>query len=360
MPEWLGAAAFFPLVLWSNAMQRPNLPTRNDWTRDEIAAIYNKPLMELVFEAASVHKQAFPEPQVQMSTLLSIKTGGCPENCSYCPQSAHYDTGLEREKLLDVERVLHDARKAKAEGSSRFCMGAAWRQVRDGKEFDAVIEMVKGVNALGMESCVTLGMVNQDQAQRLKEAGLGYYNHNLDTSPEYYEKIISTRTYDDRLQTLENVRNAGLNVCSGGIIGMGEDHNDRIGLLHTLATQPQHPESVPINALVPVEGTPLEEQERVDPLELVRMIATARIIMPNSVVRLSAGRTHLTEEAHALCFLAGANSMFAGERLLTTPNPGENHDKQLLTKLGLRPVEAPAAEGELEMAGGCGSGCGCA
>ena len=320
-------------------MERPTLPTRHDWTREEIAAIYHKPLLELVLEAANLHKQSFPEPTVQMSTLLSIKTGGCPENCSYCPQSAHYDTGLDKEKLLEVDDVMSAAREAKDEGSTRFCMGAAWRQVRDGDEFDRVLEMVRGVKDMGMEACVTLGMLNEEQARRLKEAGLTSYNHNLDTSPEYYEKVISTRGYEDRLRTLANVRAAGITVCSGGIIGMGESEEDRIGLLQALANQEVHPESVPVNALVPVEGTPLAEQQKVESLELVRMIATARILMPNSVVRLSAGRTELSDEAHALCFLAGANSIFAGERLLTTPNPGENHDKSLLEKLGLRSLE---------------------
>lgn len=320
-------------------MERPTLPTRHDWTREDIAAIYHKPLLELVLEAANLHKQAFPEPTVQMSTLLSIKTGGCPENCSYCPQSAHFDTGLEKEKLLEVDDVLDAAREAREEGSTRFCMGAAWRQVRDGEEFDRVLDMVRGVKDMGMEACVTLGMLNEDQAKRLKEAGLTSYNHNLDTSPEYYEKVISTRGYEDRLRTLANVRTAGITVCSGGIIGMGESQEDRIGLLQALANQEVHPESVPVNALVPVEGTPLAEQQKVEGLELVRMIATARILMPNSIVRLSAGRTELNDEAHALCFLAGANSIFAGERLLTTPNPGENHDKALLEKLGLRSLE---------------------
>lgn len=323
-------------------MQRATLPTRHDWTRDQIAATFNKPLLELVFEAHAIHRQTFPDGSVQMSTLLSIKTGSCPEDCSYCPQSAHYKTPVEKEALLDVDHVLTEARRAKDSGSTRFCMGAAWREVRDGEQFDRVLKMVEGVNALGMESCVTLGMVNENQAQRLKAAGLHYYNHNLDTSPEYYGNIITTRTYDDRKNTLKNVRSAGINVCCGGIVGLGESDEDRIGLLQELANQTPHPESVPINALVPVEGTPLAANEKTDALKLTRMIATARILMPNSVVRLSAGRAALSDEGHALCFMAGANSIFAGDRLLTTPNPGFDADKDLLHRLGLRPQEGPA------------------
>lgn len=323
-------------------MQRATLPTRHDWTREQIAAVFNKPLLELVFEAHAVHRQTFPDGSVQMSTLLSIKTGACPEDCSYCPQSAHYDTPVEKEALLDVDAVLTEARRAKDSGSTRFCMGAAWREVRDGEQFDRVLKMVEGVNSLGMESCVTLGMVNETQAARLKAAGLHYYNHNLDTSPEHYGKIITTRTYDDRKNTLKNVRSAGINVCCGGIIGLGETDEDRIGLLQELANQTPHPESVPINALVPVEGTPLAGQAKTDGLKLARMIATARILMPNSVVRLSAGRASLSDEGHALCFMAGANSIFAGDRLLTTPNPGFDADKDLLARLGLKAQEGPA------------------
>lgn len=318
---------------------RAKLPTRHDWSRDEIHALYRKPLLQLIFEAQSVHRQSFPEPVVQMCTLLSIKTGACPEDCKYCPQSAHYKTNVQREPLLDVEHVLAEAQRAREAGSTRFCMGAAWREVRDGEQFDRVLAMVQGVRALGMEACVTLGMLTQSQAKRLADAGLTAYNHNLDTSPEFYGEIITTRTYEDRLRTLRYVREAGITVCCGGIIGMGESEADRIGLLQELANQKPHPESVPINALVPVEGTPLAHCERVDGLELARMIATARILMPNSIVRLSAGRTALSDEAHALCFLAGANSIFAGDRLLTTPNPAVDEDIKLLDRLGLRPME---------------------
>ena len=313
------------------------LPTRHDWTREEIAAIYRKPLLTLINEAHQVHRQSFPDASVQMCTLLSIKTGSCPENCSYCPQSAHFDAPVEKEPLMDVENVLTKAKEAKEDGSTRFCMGAAWREARDGEQFDRVLEMVKGVSSLGMEVCVTLGMLNDEQAKRLKEAGLTAYNHNLDTSPEYYPEIITTRTYEDRLRTLRHVRDAGITVCCGGIIGMGESEEDRIGLLQELANQERHPESVPINALVPVEGTPLADRPKPDGLQLARMIATARILMPNSVVRLSAGRTELSDEAHALCFMAGANSIFAGDRLLTTPNPPADEDKALIERIGLRP-----------------------
>jgi biotin synthase len=323
-------------------MQRSQLPTRHNWSRDEIAAIYHKPLLSLVYDAQTIHRQTFADGTIQMSTLLSIKTGSCPEDCKYCPQSAHYTTPVQKEPLLDVDSVLQAAQKAKETGSTRFCMGAAWREVRDGENFERVLKMVEGVKSLGMESCVTLGMVNEGQAQKLKDAGLDYYNHNLDTSREHYGNIITTRTYDDRLRTLKNVRGAGINVCCGGIIGMGETVDDRIGLLQELANQTPHPESVPINALVPVEGTPLGEIERADGIEMARMIATARIIMPNSVVRLSAGRTSLSDEAHALCFMAGANSIFAGERLLTTPLPGTDVDKVLLDKLGLKAQESNA------------------
>jgi len=310
---------------------------RNDWTRAEITEIFNKPIMDLIYEAATVHRQHNDANEVQVCTLLSVKTGGCPEDCSYCPQAARYHTGVKVHKLLEVDDVLDKARNAKENGSTRFCMGAAWREVRDNKDFDKVLDMVKGVNGMGMEVCCTLGMLTEEQAQKLKEAGLYAYNHNLDTSEEHYEEIITTRNYGDRLDTLENVRKAKISVCSGGIIGLGESENDRIGMLHTLATLPEHPESVPVNALVPVAGTPLEDQPRVSVWEMVRMIATARIIMPRAMVRLSAGRVRMTVEEQALCFLAGANSIFAGDELLTTPNPGVDQDKEMFQILNLKP-----------------------
>lgn len=309
---------------------------RHDWTRDEILAIYQLPLTELLFRAQTIHRQSFDPARVQMCTLLSIKTGGCPEDCAYCPQSAHYNTGVEKQKLLTVEAVQSAAAKAKAGGSTRFCMGAAWRQVRDGDEFDRVLEMVRSVAALDMEVCCTLGMINESQAKRLAAAGLKAYNHNLDTAPEYYEQIISTRDYQDRLSTLDNVRNAGINVCCGGIIGMGESLAGRVGLLAALAGQRPHPESVPINALVRVEGTPLADKAPVDSIDFVRMVATARIVLPTSRIRLSAGRTEMSLETQALCFMAGANSIFTGDKLLTTPNPEHSADHQLLSKLGLQ------------------------
>lgn len=318
---------------------------RNDWTREEITRIYNKPVLELVYEGASVHRQYHDPSEVQVCTLLSVKTGGCPEDCAYCPQAARYHTGVQVHKLLEVEEVLGKAREAKDAGSTRFCMGAAWREVRDNRDFDKVIDMVKGVNQLGMEVCCTLGMLTHEQAMKLKDAGLYAYNHNLDTSEEYYGDIITTRTYNDRLQTLEHVRKAKISVCSGGIIGLGEKEADRIGMLHTLATLPEHPESVPVNALVPVEGTPLEDQPRVSVWEMVRMIATARITMPKAMVRLSAGRVRMTLEEQALCFLAGANSIFAGDKLLTTPNPQFVEDQQMFQTLQLKP--RPANKGAL-------------
>ena len=316
----------------------PTSLTRHDWTLAETRAIHDLPLSELLYRAQGVHREHHPASQVQLCSLLSIKTGGCPEDCSYCPQSAHYQTGVDKEGLMDVPAVLDAARTARDAGASRFCMGAAWREVRDGKQFDQVCEMVRGVTDLGMEACVTLGMLNADQARRLKDAGLIAYNHNLDTSREYYDKIISTRTYDERLDTLRNVREAGITVCSGGIIGMGESVDDRCGMLVELANLPKHPESVPVNALVAVEGTPLGNRTPVKPFELVRMIATARILMPGSVVRLSAGRSALSDEAQALCFLAGANSIFFGEKLLTTGNPEVDHDRELLAGLGVEPL----------------------
>jgi biotin synthase len=311
---------------------------RNDWTRAEIAALFALPFPELIFEAARIHRMHFDPSEVQISTLLSIKTGGCPEDCAYCPQAARYDTGVDAEKLMSLDAVLAEARAAKASGASRFCMGAAWRSPKD-RDVENVCAMVEGVKALGLETCATLGMLTSGQAMRLKGSGLDYYNHNLDTSPEFYGEIITTRTYQDRLDTLGAVRDAGIRVCCGGIVGMGEGANDRAGLIATLASLPVHPESVPINMLVQVEGTPLAGERKLDPLEFVRTIAVARIAMPKSVVRLSAGREDMSEETQALCFLAGANSIFYGPKLLTTPNPGRHRDMALLEKLGLRPME---------------------
>lgn len=313
---------------------------RTDWSRAEIADIFHSPVLDLIYRAATVHRQHHDPQEVQVCTLLSVKTGGCPEDCAYCPQAARYHTSVKVHKLLEVDEVLTAAQRAKDTGSTRFCMGAAWREVRDNRDFDKVLEMVQGVNQLGLEVCCTLGMLTESQAEKLKNAGLYAYNHNLDTSEEFYGDIITTRTYDDRLDTLGHARKAGISVCSGGIIGMGESEQDRIGMLHTLATLPQHPESVPVNALVPVEGTPLEEQPRVSVWEMVRMIATARIIMPKAIVRLSAGRIRMTTEEQALCFLAGANSIFAGDKLLTTPNPDEDADQQLFQTLNIRPRKA--------------------
>lgn len=307
------------------------------WSRAQIQSLYEKPLLDLVFEAASVHRANHNPQEVQLCTLLSIKTGGCPEDCAYCPQAARYHTNVEKQGLMQVTDVLKEAARAKAAGSTRFCMGAAWREITDGKGFDRVLEMVQGVGAMGLEVCCTLGMLNDDQAKRLKDAGLTAYNHNLDTSPEHYGEIITTRQYDDRLRTIDSVAKAGISVCCGGIIGMGEGAVDRIGLLHQIANLDPAPESVPINALVPVEGTPLGDgaPEPVDPLDWVRMIAVARILLPKSMVRLSAGRLQIPESAQALAFLAGANSIFTGEKLLTTANPEFNFDQALLGKLGL-------------------------
>jgi biotin synthase len=319
------------------------MTTRHDWTDEEIGEVYGQPFPDLLFAAQETHRAHHDASKVQLCTLLSIKTGGCPEDCAYCPQSAHYETPVDASSLLDVDDVLAAAREARENGSTRFCMGAAWRQVRDGREFEEVLTMVRGVRDLGMEACCTLGMLTEDQARRLAEAGLTAYNHNLDTGPDYYERIITTRTYSDRLRTLKHVRTAGISVCCGGILGMGESLDDRIALLGVLARMDPHPESVPINALVRVAGTPLgdataAEVPPVDPIELVRLIATARIVLPLSRVRLSAGRTEMSPETQALCLLAGANSIFTGERLLTTPNPGEDHDRALLLKLGLQPL----------------------
>jgi biotin synthase len=315
---------------------------RYDWTRAEVEAIYRIPVPELVFRAQTVHRQFHAPDRVQTCQLLSIKTGGCSEDCAYCPQSAHYDAPVGRQGLLDPEHVVSVARDAAARGVTRFCMGAAWRQAPEGREFEKVLEMVRGVSSLGLEVCCTLGMLKEEQAQQLKEAGLSAYNHNLDTSPEFYGSIITTRVYEDRLKTLAAVRKAGITVCCGGILGMGEREGDRIGLLQQLAALRPHPESVPINMLVRVEGTPLANMPALDPMEMVRAIATARILMPASRVRLAAGRKQLSPEAVALCFLAGANSIFVGEKLLTTPNPGLDEDYHLLEKLGMQPLESHA------------------
>jgi biotin synthase len=312
-------------------------PVRHDWSRPEIRGLFELPFPELMFRAQSLHRAYFDPTEVQISTLLSIKTGGCPEDCAYCPQSAHFETGVKAEKLMSLDAVLSEARAARAAGASRFCMGAAWREPKE-RDLDKVCAMVEGVHALGLETCATLGMLTGEQADRLKAAGLDYYNHNLDTSPEFYGEIISTRTYQERLDTLDHVRDAGINVCCGGIVGMGEAREDRVGMIVALANLPVHPESVPINMLVKVEGTPLAGGARLDPLEFVRTIAVARITMPQSVVRLSAGREDMSEETQALCFLAGANSIFYGPKLLTTPNPGRDRDMQLLDKLGMQPM----------------------
>ncbi|MBK9328247.1 MAG: biotin synthase BioB [Sphingobacteriales bacterium] len=320
---------------------------KNSWNIQEITEVYNQPLLELIYQAATVHRKYNETGEVQVCTLLSVKTGGCPEDCAYCPQAARYQTGVKVHKLMDYDDVLSKANEAKQNGSTRFCMGAAWREVRDNKDFDRVIEMVKGVNSLGMEVCCTMGMLTADQAKRLKEAGLSAYNHNLDTSEEHYDKIITTRTYEDRLQTIGNVREAGISVCSGGIIGLGESHDARIGMIHTLATLPEHPESVPVNALVAVEGTPLEDMKRVSVFDMVRMIATVRITMPKTMVRLSAGRLDMPVAEQALCFMAGANSIFAGDKLLTTPNPSFTDDMAMFDILGLKPRESFKIEQEV-------------
>jgi biotin synthase len=321
----------------ASAVQR----TQNwqEWDRASVREMYHRPLLELVHAAQEVHRKFHNPSEVQLCRLLSIKTGGCPEDCSYCPQSAHYESGVQQQSLMNVAEVRREAEQARSEGATRFCMGAAWREVRDGAEFEAVLEMVRSVASLGLEVCCTLGMLTGEQAQKLADAGLTAYNHNLDTSPEFYGNIITTRNYKDRLRTIESVRKAGISVCSGGIIGMGESDEDRIGLLHQLAGLRPHPESVPINMLVRVEGTPLADQTPVDSFTMVRMIATARILMPVSRVRLSAGRRSLSREAAALCFLAGANSIFVGDRLLTTPNPERDEDDQLLRDLGLRAAD---------------------
>ncbi len=317
--------------------ENPENAVRNDWSLAQVKAIFEMPFNELLFQAQTVHRQHFDPNAVQISTLLSIKTGGCPEDCKYCPQSVHYDTGLEPERLMDIEEVVTAAKRAKQAGASRFCMGAAWRNPK-GKNFERVLEMVDRVRAEGLETCATLGMLDETQAAELKRVGLDYYNHNLDTSPEFYADIITTRTYDDRLDTLRHVRDAGINVCCGGIVGMGESRADRVSMLCELASLPQHPGSVPINQLVKVKGTPVDEQPDIEALEFVRTIATARVLMPASYVRLSAGRSEMSDEMQALCFLAGANSIFYGEKLLTTGNPDTARDDALFEKLGLHPA----------------------
>jgi biotin synthase len=319
-------------------VEQTQVSLRHDWGQAEVEALFALPFNDLMFQAQTVHRQNFDANAVQISTLLSIKTGGCAEDCGYCPQSAHHESAVKAEPLMPLEQVIKSAEEAKAAGANRFCMGAAWRNLKD-RDLERVASMVEGVKDLGLETCVTLGMLEEHQAKRLKEAGLDYYNHNLDTSPEYYGEIITTRTYEDRLNTLSHVRDAGINVCSGGIVGMGEAQADRAGLLISLANLPTHPQSVPINLLVQVEGTPLDGIKNLDPIEFVRTIAVARIMMPQSFVRLSAGREHMTDELQAMCFLAGANSIFYGEKLLTTDNPDTNHDQQLFARLGITPWE---------------------
>jgi len=328
-----------------NAFTKPFI--RHDWTRADIQALFDLPFSDLMFQAQTVHRAHFNPNEVQVSTLCSIKTGACPEDCAYCPQSARYDTGLEREKLMAVEKVIEEAKAAKASGATRFCMGAAWRSPKN-RDMPYVTTMVQGVKALGLETCMTLGMLDETQAQELSDAGLDYYNHNLDTSPEYYGEIITTRTYQDRLDTLANVRKAGMKVCCGGIVGMGEEVTDRAGLLQQLVNMPEHPESVPINMLVKVEGTPLADEANLDPFDFIRTIAVARILMPQSHVRLSAGREQMNEQTQAMAFLAGANSIFYGEKLLTTPNPEANKDMQLFKKLGIKPEAYEVHEDESE------------
>jgi len=312
------------------------LTIRHDWTKEEALALLQQPFNNLVYTAQQIHRQSFDPNKVQLSTLMNIKTGGCPEDCAYCPQSAHYKTGVEAEKLATIEEVVLQAEEAKNKGATRFCMGAAWRQPKD-NDIEKVIPMVEAIKEMGLETCLTLGMLSLEQAKRLKTSGLDYYNHNIDTSPEYYSKIISTRDYRERLTTLEHVRNAGINVCCGGIVGMGENQKDRVGFLLTLANMSNHPESVPINMLVKVEGTPLENKEELEPIEFVKIIAAARIMMPKSYIRLSAGRDNMSDEMQALCYLAGANSIFYGEKLLTTNNPQLIEDRLLLKRLGIQP-----------------------
>ena len=321
--------------------------TRHNWTRDQVLALFNQPFNNLLFDAQVVHRQHFDPNQVQLSTLLSIKTGACPEDCKYCPQSARYDTGLEKEKLLELEQVIAAAKIAKASGSSRFCMGAAWRSPHD-RDIPAVSAMIREVKALGLETCMTLGMLSEEQSEKLADAGLDYYNHNLDTSKEFYGEVITTRTFQDRLNTLANVRNSGMKVCAGGIVGMGEEQQDRAGLLMALANLPVHPESVPINMLVKVAGTPMADQADLDPFEFIRTIAVARLMMPRSYVRLSAGREDMNEQMQAMAFMAGANSIFYCDKLLTTPNPKANTDMQLFERLGIKPEEYQADKDSLQ------------
>ena len=323
-------------LIEQNSSEIPQADIRHDWTLAEAEKLFSIPFNDLLFRSQTLHRKFFAANEVQISTLLSIKTGGCPEDCAYCPQSAHYETGTNRDPLMNIDSVLAAAREAKHGGASRFCMGAAWRRPND-QDLEAVCKMVEGVKELGLESCVTLGMLREEQAKRLSDSGLNYYNHNIDTSEEYYREIITTRTYKDRLDTLENVRSAGINVCSGGIVGMGETQKDRSGMLTTLASLPEHPQSVPINMLVAVEGTPLSDEPAIDAIDFARTIAVARIMMPASVVRLSAGRNEMTDEAQALCFAAGANSIFYGDVLLTTDNPERAADMALLGRLGLKP-----------------------
>jgi biotin synthase len=315
---------------------------RHDWTRSEVEALFDLPFPELVFRAATVHRAHFAANEVQLSQLLSVKTGGCAENCGYCSQSSHFDTGLKASKLMPVSEVVEQAKKAKCGGAQRFCMGAAWRDVKE-RDMPQLVEMISAVKAEGLETCATLGMLTREQAQKLREAGLDYYNHNLDTSPEYYPSVVTTRTYQERLDTLAHVRETGMNVCCGGIVGMGEARADRAGLLHSLATLPEHPQSLPVNALMAIEGTPLGHSDPIDGLEFVRTIAVARIVCPQSMVRLSAGRENMSRELQALCFLAGANSIFVGDKLLTTPNPDVDSDARLFADLGLKPMRAPAS-----------------
>jgi biotin synthase len=331
---------------------------RNDWSKQEISALFELPFSDLLFQAQSIHRQNFNPNEVQVSTLLSIKTGACPEDCGYCSQSARNQAELERERLLPLDEVIAKAQQAKDNGASRFCMGAAWRNPTD-KNLDKVIDMVIAVKGLGLETCVTLGMLTGEQSQRLKAAGLDYYNHNLDTSPEYYGDIITTRTYQDRLDTLQHVRDANINVCSGGIVGMGEQQTDRVSFLQQLANLPQHPQSVPINMLVQVEGTPLHGVDEIEPLQFVRTIAVARLLMPKSYVRLSAGRTEMSDETQALCFFAGANSIFYGDKLLTTGNPNENHDQKLFDRLGINKSHGNLTSETIAQETGKQSACGC-
>ncbi|AIT78624.1 biotin synthase BioB [Novosphingobium pentaromativorans] len=331
----------------------PQTAPRTDWTREEIAALFDLPFTELVFRAAEVHRANHPHNEVQLSTLLSIKTGGCAEDCGYCSQSVHADSGVKATKLMDVQAVLQRAAQAADQGSTRFCMGAAWRNPKD-RDMPAIIEMVKGVRSMGMETCMTLGMLTPEQSQMLADAGLDYYNHNIDTSPERYDQVITTRTMDDRLETLSNVRSAGINVCSGGIVGMGETREDRVGFIHTLATLPEHPGSVPVNALVPVKGTVLGDMladtplAKIDDVEFVRTVAVARITMPRSMVRLSAGRESMSEMTQAMCFMAGANSIFTGDKLLTAPNAGDDNDAAMFARLGIKPMAISETDAQVE------------